>query len=290
LEWLAVHGVLHPNETEFTAAVNNAVGGSSSAAAAPLRHTKPHIHELDLHHDSARRLVPEFNALFGRFAAETADLPRALEQYLPNLALAGGTASTTVKLQYNDGGGGCFPLHYDNPGRPNNRLVTCLVYLNPKWQQGDGGEIQLVPFCGPCVTIPPIHDRLVVFRSDRILHRVLPSRVPRYCFTIWLDGTTANGDDDVYLKTKHLAGGTEKTLERLRDSGLQRLVARSVYSEAYEQSLLDCQGESASCMVDSHQAQVAATHQTPAIAEVVDSLRARNMLHATHQPLIANSL
>lgn len=43
------------------------------------------------------------------------------------LGLAKGTKAVTVKLQYNDGGGGCFPLHYDNPGRPNNRVVTCLV-------------------------------------------------------------------------------------------------------------------------------------------------------------------
>jgi hypothetical protein len=100
LEWLTQHKVLRPNETEFTTAVNNAVGilplaaaAAAAAAAAhsrpttPLRHTKPHIHELDLHHAAARRLVPEFNALFDRFTAATADLPRALTKHLPNLQL-----------------------------------------------------------------------------------------------------------------------------------------------------------------------------------------------------------
>eukprot|EP00729_Bicosta_minor_P020180 gene20180-16799_t len=248
IQWLAKHQVLRPNETQFTDTKATTTGGSSSSSAAStpaarqLRHTKPHIHELDLHHAVARKLVPEFNALFERFW------------------LAKGTKAVTVKLQYNDGGGGCFPLHYDNPGRPNNRVVTCLVYLNPEWKQGDGGEIQLVPFCGPCVTIPPLHDRLVVFRADRILHRV-------------------------FLKAKHLQGSTTEAVDMLRGSGLQRLVARSVYKEAYEQSLVDCQGASAPCMVQSHQAQVQASERTPAVAKMVNSLRDLNAKHPQHQPL-----
>ena len=114
--------------------------------------------------------------------------------------------------QYNEGEGGCFPWHYDNPCRPNKRRVTCLVYLNPDWTAGDGGEIVLAPFLDRAVSwhhivlpaaqlaqaaittghgwtqqdtvahttqlqvkITPIFDRAVFFLSDRVLHRVLPS-------------------------------------------------------------------------------------------------------------------
>eukprot|EP00961_Rhodomonas_salina_P037579 505060-Rhodomonas_salina.1 len=28
-------------------------------------------------------------------------------------------------------------------GRPNRRKVTCLLYLNPEWKEGDGGEIEV---------------------------------------------------------------------------------------------------------------------------------------------------
>ena len=38
-----------------------------------------------------------------------------------------------LKVQRNGGGGACFPYHYDNPGRPNKRRLTCLIYLVPEW-------------------------------------------------------------------------------------------------------------------------------------------------------------
>lgn len=39
-----------------------------------------------------------------------------------------------LKAQRNGGYGACFPWHYDNPGRPNQRAITCVLYLNPHWQ------------------------------------------------------------------------------------------------------------------------------------------------------------
>lgn len=59
------------------------------------------------------------------------------------------------------GSGGCFPLHYDNPGPPNKRALTCLLYLNPDWKEGDGGEVCLRPFLGKEKAIAPLLDRLV---------------------------------------------------------------------------------------------------------------------------------
>ena len=64
--------------------------------------------------------------------------------------------------------------------------MTCLVYLNPNWQPGDGGELQLLPFLnGDAVTIAPRMDTAVLFLSDRLLHRVLPVRLAmRRCTAI----------------------------------------------------------------------------------------------------------
>ena len=90
IQWLAQHQVLRPNETQFTdttattttpppPAAADGHKGAGAAASPPsprqLRHTKPHIYELDLHHAAARKLVPEFNALFDRFSDRAADLP-----------------------------------------------------------------------------------------------------------------------------------------------------------------------------------------------------------------------
>lgn len=63
------------------------------------------------------------------------------------------------------GSGGCFPLHYDNPGPPNKRALTCLLYLNPDWKEGDGGEVCLRPFLGKEKAIAPLLDRLVGWSS-----------------------------------------------------------------------------------------------------------------------------
>lgn len=37
-----------------------------------------------------------------------------------------------IKLQYNDGNGGCFPLHVDSDAAVDNRLITAIFYLNPR--------------------------------------------------------------------------------------------------------------------------------------------------------------
>jgi Rps23 Pro-64 3,4-dihydroxylase Tpa1-like proline 4-hydroxylase len=62
--------------------------------------------------------------------------------------------------------------------------TTCILYLNPEWVPGDGGELQLVPFLKRPVRIAPKHDRLAVFLSDRVLHRVLPANKERFCLTV----------------------------------------------------------------------------------------------------------
>ena len=274
--WLHEQGIMRPNETQFH---------SVSQGHTTKRFTKPNIFELDLHHAAARRLVPMFDDLFKRFQPPHADLVRALHAHAPSLKLAESAASTTIKLQYNQGSGGCFPLHYDNPGRPNKRKITCLVYLNPSWKQGDGGELELVPFCGQKVVIPPLHDRVVLFHADRVLHRVLPAQAPRCCFTIWLDGTGTNEDEDVLLRQKHLsltseAAGVAGAVSFFRASGLQRQLSRSVYKEAYALSLKECQGHGSECMVESHNLQVTQSLATPALARLVQQLRTFNEAYA----------
>ena len=40
------------------------------------------------------------------------------------------------------GAGARYVRHVDNPDR-NGRLLTALLYLNPEWQEGDGGELRV---------------------------------------------------------------------------------------------------------------------------------------------------
>ena len=172
LQWLTKKDLLIENRTQFT-----------NAQGERIIVRKPNIFEVDLHMEIVRTKVPQMDALFRQ-----RHFVRALAAQLPEFGLRDGPNGVTVKLQHNKGCGACFPLHYDNPGRPSNRKLTCLVYLNPDWKKGDGGELKLFPLLHEPVTIEPTFDRCVMFVSDLVLHRVLPSYAPRYCFTIWIDG------------------------------------------------------------------------------------------------------
>jgi len=145
-----------------------------------------------------------------------------------------------IKLQIN-AGGGSFPLHYDNPGPPNKRSLTCIVYLNPNWTEGDGGEIVLWPFLDKPMVIPPLHRRAVLFYSDCILHKVLPSNKRRMCFTMWCNGKNVNAKQDVMLSKDHLQFASYDEAQLFFSSSpLQRVISRAVYSEEYIESLLLC--------------------------------------------------
>ena len=148
-----------------------------------------------------------------------------------------------IKVQLNTGGGS-FPWHYDNPGPPNNRKLTIVVYLNPNnWSEGDGGEIVLCPFLSKSIVIPPLHRRAVFFYSDRILHRVLPSKVKRVCFTMWFNGSDVNSKSDVALSKEHLQFRSYDDAQCFfTKSPLQRVISRAVYTDEYLESLLQCIG------------------------------------------------
>jgi len=254
--WLAENGHFEPNRTQF-----------STAAGESMQFSKPNIYERDLHDEGARGRVRELAALW-----EQDELVDALNDKAPGLMLARGTGARTLKLQWNRGGGGCFPVHYDNPGRPNRRRITCLAYLNEDWEEGHGGELMLYPFCRRWVKIPPLMDRVVLFQSDRVLHRVLPAAQERFCFTIWLDGGGVNSDDDVTLRLGGAAlQDLRGTARALAASPAQRSLSRAVYEEEYEESLRECMegAEGHGEMLASHRAFLAGVKKNGPLAKLV---------------------
>lgn len=106
------------------------------------------------------------------------------------LQQSGALARQTLKVQLNAGGGACFPLHYDSDRALDPRVLTAIVYLNPTWAEGDGGQLQLLPSPGvaPPLSIEPLFGRMVLFSSQDMLHRVLPSASLRMCLTLWFYG------------------------------------------------------------------------------------------------------
>ncbi|CAE7534750.1 Egln3 [Symbiodinium sp. CCMP2456] len=230
--------------------------------------TKPHIYEADLHDESLQEELPAFaDLLFDD------SLRMRLDELLPDLKLKSGHRSKTVKLQHNAGHGGCFPCHYDNAGPPSDRSITCLVYLNPQWVAGDGGELVLMPFLMPQVVIAPVMNRAVFFRSDRVLHAVRPASAERLCFTIWFDGVT-NDNLDCNLTLKLLRAQLDAA-RVLRQLPVQRAVSRAVYAQEYEDMLVACMSGAAGQaeMLHAHRQHVAQQMNDPKLAAFIQFLR-----------------
>lgn len=158
--------------------------------------------------------------------------------------------SVSIKLQYNEGKGGCFPIHYDNPGGNSRRALTVLCYLNDEWAThpgpidtdgaADGGELVLLPFLSPeSFAFQPVMGLVVVFRSDTILHYTRPCYRKRKLITIWMDGKYVNDAEDMKISVRP-GESAEAEGARLARSPAQRLCSRAVYTELYERTLLDC--------------------------------------------------
>lgn len=138
---------------------------------------KQAIHEAELLQQATQDKAPLCAQL-----QRDATLRIMLSLFLPHLRLEG----QAIKLQCNEGGG-AFPCHLDTDAAVDTRAVTAIWYLNPGWRPEHGGQLRVYPFPqGPPVDIAPLEDRMVLFASRRMLHRVLPAAAPRYCCTIWL--------------------------------------------------------------------------------------------------------
>lgn len=88
--------------------------------------------------------------------------------------------------------GGFYKPHLDRHRESPDRLVTVILYLNPDWQPGDGGELKLWTTPGDregdFVTIEPRMGTLVCFLAGDFWHEVLPAKKTRASITGWFRG------------------------------------------------------------------------------------------------------
>ena len=271
IEWLSSKdGVMRPNRTHF-----------ANPKGERFLFAKPGIAEADMHDDSVAALVPELRAFFEAASTAFADAFDPAKDTSPSsdkyaYELSKGHGARTVKLQVNDGTGGCFPTHYDNPGPPSKRALTCILYLNPHWVDGHGGELDLMPFCATPVRVVPKLGRLVAFLSDRVMHRVTPARATRHCLTVWVDGPCVNAPETCGLSLPPSAmADIPGTARSLRMSPSQRVISRWCYPDEYEASLRECMrdAEGGDEMVTSHSVHLAKLRDNPPLRKLVDALR-----------------
>lgn len=172
----------------------------------------------------------------------------------PSTAASRHLSHQAIKLQWNAGDGGCFPMHFDTDASVDNRVITAIWYQNPGWEPEHGGQLRLYPFpLGHPVDISPVLDRMVLFSSGKMVQRVLPSFNDRYCFTIWLSASVASQcvspKEKEQQRARVRAGLGKQDLSEIEASSLleieelRRHAIKWVYREEWETSLLQSHPE-----------------------------------------------
>jgi SM-20-related protein len=90
--------------------------------------------------------------------------------------------------------GGKYDAHLDRFSNDDARTISMVLYLNPDWKKGDGGELRIHREKEnlPPLDVEPIAGRLVCFFSADVLHEVLPSTKPRMSFAGWWKRRTSD--------------------------------------------------------------------------------------------------
>jgi hypothetical protein len=229
-------------------------------------------------------------------------MEKVLSRLLPELQLYAG--DTSLKIQVVDGSQGAFPFHYDSPGgKKDSRRLTCLLYLNPDWREEDGGVLRLQPFLQAPVDVAPVMDRLVLFYSEQLLHRVSPCNKFRAMFTIWIHGTSmedttphdhtpTHTHTDSHTHTHIDSHSHEKANKENEDNRaeefaqhwmallekpyIQRQLSKAVYFEEWRDSYLQAHNkdDDANVLIESLEADVKALETKPGLKSVLTLLKA----------------
>lgn len=83
--------------------------------------------------------------------------------------------------------GAFYKRHLDAFKGQSNRILTTVFYLNPDWQQADGGQLALYhPVeAATLEIIAPEMGTFVLFLSEQFPHEVLPCQQDRYSISGW---------------------------------------------------------------------------------------------------------
>ena len=266
--WAVLDDALRPRAAErLRSAVAAAAFKQHKFVYDSQTYAKPGVAEADLAED------------FGD--AALADALRGLAGALaPALHATCGIYSgdAAIKLQRNTSG--AFPCHYDNAGPPSKRSVTAVLYLGradgEAVEADDGGALCLAPFLRRRVRLRPLLNRLVLFKSDRVVHSVERWRgaAARLCVSFWFDGEV-NGELTL-TRDRLRFSDWDAAAEFFSTSPLQRCLSRAVYDEAYVASIGAMRSDGEEAMLVGHERVVATT--VASLRPLVEELRRRRSL------------
>lgn len=92
--------------------------------------------------------------------------------------------------------GDYYKKHYDAFKGDTNRILSVVVYLNPDWQQTDGGELVLYKNDNDIegIKVLPQMGTIAIFLSEEFPHEVLPAKRDRHSIAGWFRVNTSIGD------------------------------------------------------------------------------------------------
>ena len=85
------------------------------------------------------------------------------------------------------GAGMGYAKHLDVLQGKKNRILSTVLYLNPDWQEGDGGELDVYDANGETViaTVQPRLGTMIIFLSETFPHAVRLSNTTRRSIAGW---------------------------------------------------------------------------------------------------------
>ncbi|MFO1317462.1 MAG: 2OG-Fe(II) oxygenase [Burkholderiales bacterium] len=81
--------------------------------------------------------------------------------------------------------GARYARHRDRFRDDDARVLSCVLYLNERWQPADGGALRVYVDRATTIDVTPTGGTLVAFLSDAFEHEVLPATRPRIALTGW---------------------------------------------------------------------------------------------------------
>jgi hypothetical protein len=143
---------------------------------------------------------PRVKSLLGQFDVFN-------QQDLASLDSIYSDISFSQKAQLNFGNAACFPIHVDSDASNllDRRKLSAILYLNTIPPEV-GGQLVLYPsMTSPPIIIQPKFNRMVLFSTRDMLHRVIPLKQGyRVCLTTWISGDWLGGDKEIYDSVKFM--------------------------------------------------------------------------------------
>lgn len=198
-------------------------GWIDRSGTGPYQPTKSSCRDIEIMPPLLREMISELSQ--PRFLRALSTLT-GIPNLLPDPFLHGGG------LQFSLSGGKLTP-HTDFHVHPNLKLfrrANLLVYLNPNWKQGDGGEVGLfnLGVDRPAVSVAPLYGNCVIFTTDhRSVHGVAPisdnvetrRSIALYYYTV--EGVDVFSGDRKTYWYEPMQGADQKLSQRARVTAMR---------------------------------------------------------------------